>query len=324
MSEPGIHREAAANPTAIDRPTGRRRADRIVGASRLTQQVVDQAMAAAGLELPVLITGPTGAGKNHVARAVHAWSKRNTGPLVVLSAGAFSEALLGRELFGCASGAYPSLPDEYEGALGRAAGGTLLIDHIDEVPAALRDALAKVVADGRYQREGDSAPRPLRARIIVTRSNTGGSPLGEAPHHVISLAPLSERLEDVLPLAAHFLRLFGDEEGIQPVGFTADARNALASEAWPGNVRELAERVRQALRLAGNGAISAEALMLSADAEDVPSFKEAKRAFETRYVVGLLRRCGGNISRAARLAKKDRKDFYDVIRRTGVNPADFR
>ena len=108
------------------------------------------------------------------------------------------------------------------------------------------------------------------------------------------------------------------------MGFTADARNALASEAWPGNVRELAERVRQALRLAGNGAISAEALMLSADAEDVPSFKEAKRAFETRYVVGLLRRCGGNISRAARLAKKDRKDFYDVIRRTGVNPADFR
>jgi two-component system response regulator GlrR len=82
--------------------------------------------------------------------------------------------------------------------------------------------------------------------------------------------------------------------------------------------------VRQALRLAGNGAISAEALMLSSEADDVPSFKEAKRAFETRYVVGLLRRCGGNISRAARLAKKDRKDFYDVIRRTGVNPSDFR
>ena len=76
--------------------------------------------------------------------------------------------------------------------------------------------------------------------------------------------------------------------------------------------------------LAGNGAISAESLMLATDGEQVPSFKEAKRAFETRYVVGLLRRCSGNISRAARLAKKDRKDFYDVIRRTGVDPADFR
>ena len=91
-----------------------------------------------------------------------------------------------------------------------------------------------------------------------------------------------------------------------------------------GNVRELAERIRQAIKLAGNGSVTAEALMLAADGEKVPSFKEAKRAFETRYVVGLLRRCGGNISRAARLAKKDRKDFYDVIRRTGVNPQDFR
>ena len=128
----------------------------------------------------------------------------------------------------------------------------------------------------------------------------------------------------MLPLAAHFLRLYAEEEGIEPVGFTSEARNALLAEPWPGNVRELAERVRQALRLAGNGAISAEALLLSAEADEIPSFKEAKRAFETRYVVGLLRRCGGNISRAARLAKKDRKDFYDVIRRTGVDPSEFR
>ena len=82
--------------------------------------------------------------------------------------------------------------------------------------------------------------------------------------------------------------------------------------------------MRQAIKLVGDGAITAEALALAADGEDVPSFKQAKRAFETRYVRGLLRRCGGNISRAARLAKKDRKDFYDVIRRTGVNPAEFR
>jgi two-component system response regulator GlrR len=128
----------------------------------------------------------------------------------------------------------------------------------------------------------------------------------------------------VLPLAAHFLRLYSDEAGVTPTGFTAEARSALLAEPWPGNVRELAERVRQAIRLAGGGAITAEALILAADGESVPSFKEAKRAFETRYVVGLLRRCGGNISRAARLAKKDRKDFYDVIRRTGIDPSEFR
>jgi two-component system response regulator GlrR len=89
-------------------------------------------------------------------------------------------------------------------------------------------------------------------------------------------------------------------------------------------VLELRERIRQAVRLSGGGAIGAEALLLARDGDPFPSFKEAKRAFETRYVQSLLRRCGGNISRAARLAKKDRKDFYDVIRRTGVNPEDFR
>ncbi|MGH0029055.1 MAG: sigma-54-dependent transcriptional regulator [Myxococcota bacterium] len=296
-----------------------------MGASRATQEVVEQALAAAAADLPVRISGPPGSGKEHVARAIHTWGKRSSGPLVVLSCQATAEALLGREILGCAPSVYPTLPDEYEGALGRASGGTLLLGHFEELPAELSDGLAKVVTEGRYQREGDASPRPLRARVIVSSLEPlARSPFGDLPQHAIELSPLSERAEDVLPLAAHFLRLYADEEGIEPVGFTADAREALLSEPWPGNVREVGERVRQALRLAGNGAISAEALMLSADVNEVPSFKEAKRAFETRYVVGLLRRCGGNISRAARLAKKDRKDFYDVIRRTGVDPQDFR
>jgi two-component system response regulator GlrR len=324
MSEPGVQREIGA-AAAIDRPSGRRRSDRIVGGSRATQEVVDQALSAAATDNPVYICGPDGAGKAHVARAIHCWSKRSNGPLVVLSCGSTSEAMLGRELLGCAASLYPTMPDEHEGAIARAAGGTLYVDHLDTLPGAVREALARVVADSRYQREGDASARPLRARVVVSSAAPPArSFFGDHVHHTIVLPPLADRREDVLPLAAHFLRLFADEDGIAPVGFTSDARDALLAETWPGNVRELAERVRQALRLSTNGAISAEALLLSADGRDVPSFKEAKRAFETRYVVGLLRRCGGNISRAARLAKKDRKDFYDVIRRTGVDPSEFR
>ena len=169
MSEPGVHREASGVAPAIDRPSGRRRSDRIVGASRATQEVVDQALAAAGADIPVCITGPAGSGKDHVARAIHSWSKRSNGPLVVLACGATAGALLGRELFGCAASVYPTLPDEYEGALGRAAGGTLLVDHIEELPNELREALSKVISSGRYQREGDASARPMRARIIVSR-----------------------------------------------------------------------------------------------------------------------------------------------------------
>jgi two-component system response regulator GlrR len=326
MSEVGVHRGAVSGAgVATEQRTGRRRGDRIVGASRATQEVVEQALAAAGGDLPVCIVGPAGSGKEHIGRAVHAWSSRASGPFVVVCCSGVAEALLGREIFGCTASVYPTLPEDYEGALSRASGGTLLIGDVDRLPAASREMLAKVVADGRFQREGDSSTIPLRARIIATSTEPlGRSPFGDLPHHDIELAPLAERPEDVLPLAAHFLKLYAVEEGIEAIGFTADARNALVAEAWPGNVRELGERVRQAIRLAGNGAVSAEALLLSADSEEIPSFKDAKRAFETRYVKGLLRRCGGNISRAARLAKKDRKDFYDVIRRTGVDPAEFR
>jgi two-component system response regulator GlrR len=282
-------------------------------------------MAAARVDLPLLVTGPAGSGKEHISRAVHAWSNRAANPFVVVSCSAVDATLLRREIFGCAAGVHPLLQEAYVGALTRADSGTVLLDEIGKLPDGVRSDLVSAIKQGTFQPEDGVPASALRARIIATALETPErSPFGDLPCHTIELRPLSERTEDILPLAAHWLRLAADEVGVKPVGFTSDAREALLVEPWPGNVRELAERIRQAVQLAGDGSISAEALLLAGELEDVPSFKEAKRAFETRYVVGLLRRCGGNISRAARLAKKDRKDFYDVIRRTGVDPTDFR
>jgi two-component system response regulator GlrR len=327
MSEIGVQRENSIGGEARspDRPTGRRRSDRIVGVGHASQLVTDQAMAAARVELPLLVTGPVGSGKEHISRAVHAWSNRAANPFVVVSCSAVNAALLGREIFGCAAGVHPLLQEAHVGALSRAESGTLLLDDIDKLPDGVRGDLATAIRQGTFQPEGGTHASALHTRIIATAlEKPERSPFEGLPHHSIELCPLSERKEDILPLAAHWLRLAADEVGVKPVGFTSDARDALLSEPWPGNIRELAERVRQAVQLAGDGSISAEALLLTGELENVPSFKEAKRAFETRYVVGLLRRCSGNISRAARLAKKDRKDFYDVIRRTGIDPTDFR
>ena len=327
MSEIGVHGEGSIGSEArsSDRPIGQRRSDRVVGVGSASQLVADQAMAAARVDLPLLVIGPTGSGKEHISRAVHAWSNRAANPFVVVACSAVDASLLGRELFGCAAGVYPLLQEAHVGVLTRADSGTLLIDEFDKLPDAVRSNLVTAIKQGSFRPEGGTSASTLRARIIVAAlEKPERPPLEDLPHHSIEVRPLSERKEDILPLAAHWLRLAADEVGVKPVGFTSDARDALLTEPWPGNVRELAERIRQAVQLAGDGAISAEALLLAGDLEDVPSFKEAKRAFETRYVVGLLRRCGGNISRAARLAKKDRKDFYDVIRRTGVDPTDFR
>jgi two-component system response regulator GlrR len=327
MSETGFQQDGSTGGEArtSDRSTGRRRSDRIVGVGHASQLVTDQAMAAARVDLPLLVTGPAGSGKEHISRAVHAWSNRAANPFVVISCSAVNATLLGREIFGCAAGVYPQLQEAHAGGLSQAESGTLFIDEIDKLPDSVRNDLIAAIKQGSFRPEGGSSPSPLRARIVVAALvKPERSVLDDLPHHTIELRPLSERKEDILPLAAHWLRLAADEAGVKPVGFTSDARDALLAEPWPGNVRELAERVRQAVQLAGDGSISAEALLLAGELEDVPSFKDAKRAFETRYVVGLLRRCSGNISRAARLAKKDRKDFYDVIRRTGVDPTDFR
>jgi two-component system, NtrC family, response regulator GlrR len=305
-------------------PVGRRREDCIVGASEATRQVIAQATAAARSDLPVVIVGPPGSDKELVARAIHTWGRRRVEDLQVLSCAAVPEALQSRELFGCAENVYPAVPLRYSGALDRAAGASLLLEEVDALRADVCKALWNAVGERRFRREGETSARPLAARLLASASAAEAAGLGDLPHHVVRLRPLSERPEDVLPLAAHYLRAFADEAGVAPVGFTADARHCLQTEPWPGDVRELRERIRQAVRLARGGAVTAEALMLARDAEEVPSFKDAKRAFETRYVVSLLTRCQGNISRAARLAQKDRKDFYDVIRRTGVDPTRFR
>ena len=308
-------------PAEASEPVGRRREDRIVGSSEATRRLVAQATAAARSEMPVWIVGAPGSDKEQVARAIHAWGAKASAPIEILSCGAIPEALQGREIFGCAEGVYPAIPGEYLGAVQRAAGTTLMLDDVESLRPEVREAVVRLLATRTYRREGETQDRPLEARVIAATESTDDV-LGEVPHHEIEVLPLSARAEDVLPLAAHFLRAFAQDAGVQPVGFTADARGFLEEEEWPGDVAELRSRVRQAVLLAGDGTVTAEALMLAK--EEVPSFKEAKRAFETRYVTGLLRRCGGNISRAARLAKKDRKDFYDVIRRTGVDPQEFR
>lgn len=311
-----------ASPSATRAPSAR--SQRIILASAATQEAVDQASAVARTATPVLIEGQPGTGRRHLARAIHGWSQRAHGPLVGVAAAGIAESLQSRELFGATADVDPLGTGGAQGALDGAESGTLLIEQMDRLAPSVQTRLKDALETGRFCRDGSTEARPLKARVIATCEAATDLALKPGAVQSIALAPLAQRKEDVLPLAAHFLAELADEENLTAVGFTVDARRWLTEEPWTGNVRELRERIRQALVLAGSGSISAEALMLASEGEEVPSFKEAKRAFETRYVEGLLRRCSGNISRAARLAKKDRKDFYDVIRRTGVDPTDFR
>lgn len=275
-----------------------------------------------------------------VARLIHDASEWAKGGFFALDAALIPQTLLAREIFGSEAGAISSLPGDFEGALQRTAGGTVLIEHIESLPKELQHSIGAALLEGRFRRIGSKDPIPLECRLIASSTETLGSLATSgrlAPELAdrfrlleIQIPPLRERREDILPIASVILESARDEVqrewGHAPAvrGFTREALDRLREHRWPGNERELREQIRSAVRLSRAEEIGPEDLLLDASTEDIPSFRDAKRAFEREYVTRVLRLCGGNISRAARIAKKDRKDFYDVMRRNGIDPRAFR
>ena len=319
----------------------RRRSDRLVGSSRAVLRVLEQIAVAGRGRFHLHVTGEEGVEKEVVARLIHDASDWASGGFFALDASLVPETLVGRELFGSERAAIPSLPGESAGALARFASGTVVVERVDSLPKELQQALAGALGESRFRRIGGSTGVPLECRVICTSNESleslvhSGRLNPELAARLqlleIQIPPLRERREDVLPLAAQALAAARDEierDGGRPCkarGFTRDALERLRDHAWPGNERELREQIRSALRLARGEEIGAEDLALGSDSsEEVSSFRDAKRRFERDYVARVLRLCKGNISRAARIAKKDRKDFYDVMRRNGINPAEFR
>jgi two-component system response regulator GlrR len=313
----------------------------LVGSSRAVQRALEQISVAGRGRFHVFISAEEGTEKELIARLIHEASDWTTGGFFALDASLVPQTLLARELFGCERGALPSLPTESIGAFARTAGGTVLIDRIECLPKDLQQTLALALGDGRFRRIGGIASAQLECRVIgssienldsLVHSGKLDPELGERLRLLeIRIPALRDRREDIPPLAARALSLASEELerelGRPPKarGFTREAMERLRECTWPGDERELRERILAALRMARGEEIDAEDLALGPESNDeVPSFRDAKRAFERAYVGRVLRLCAGNISRAARIAKKDRKDFYDVLRRNQINPDDFR
>jgi len=289
----------------------------------------------------VLLLGETGTGKEVVAQAIHYASPRARGPWVAINCAAIPADLMEDELFGHIRGAYTHAHTAREGLVREAEGGTLFLDEIDALSLAAQGKLLRFLEDKQYRVVGSSSLRCADVRIVaasnrdlrLAAANANFRPDLLFRLNVLSLTlpPLRERLEDVPALALHFFSQANFEAGRHLVGITPAALHRLLAHHWPGNVRELKHVIERAVLLAEGQALQPNDIEIDGaePADDFPmSFRDAKaravRSFERCYLEELMLQNQGNISRAARVAQKNRRALFELLRRHEIDTARFR
>jgi len=239
----------------------------VIYASPQMHEVVRLAVSIAPSEVPVLITGPNGSGKEKLAEIIQANSRRKDKPFVRVNVGALPENLFEAELFGAEAGAYTGASKLRVGRFESADGGTLFLDELGTLPLVAQAKLLRVVQTGEYERLGSSTTRKANVRLVsatnldLPRAIAAGQFREDLFFrlNVIELfvPPLGDRPDDIMPLAEHFLDRYAEKEGKAGMRFGEEARAALANHEWPGNVRELQNRIQRAVLVQASGVISA-------------------------------------------------------------------
>jgi DNA-binding NtrC family response regulator len=285
----------------------------MVFADAATERVVALACQVARADVPVLITGPNGAGKEHIAAIIQANSAVRAGPFVTLDCGALPSELIEAELFGADAGAYTGANKAREGKFEAADGGTLFLDEIANLPLAGQVKLLRVLETGSFARLGSNRERQVRVRVISATNADLPAKIREGVFREdlyyrinlieLKLPPLAERPDDVLPLAEHFLA--ADKR------LARNAAEALRRHGWPGNVRELKNVIRRASLLAHGNTITIEDLDLPTTAQDnEPDREQIEQA---------LSRAQGVVAQAAMQLGLSRQSLYRRMERLGID-----
>ncbi len=333
----------------------------IIGVSAAIDQTRETIARVAASDATVLILGESGTGKELAARALHALSPRSTGPFVAVNCAALAPELLESTLFGHVRGAFTGAVTDREGLFGAARRGTLFLDEIGETPLAVQGKLLRVLQERRFTRVGSTVEQEADVRLVAATNRDLRQEVAERRFredlfyrlHVVpvSMPALRDRREDVVLLAELFLERAAARHGVRVPRFHGRALHALLGHAWPGNVRELANVMEAAVLLAPNDEIDVEhlpgiglavpdsgtnvdeiasgALRLldgygTAPGAALPTLRDARDAFERAYLDAVLARTGGNVAQAARIAGRNRTDFYDLMRRHGRTAATFK
>ena len=307
--------------------------DTVLGHSRGLQQVIQLARKVAVTDVPVLLTGETGTGKEVFAQAIHNGSARAKQPFVAINCSAFSKELLESEIFGHKAGAFTGALKDKKGLFEEANHGTIFLDEIGEMAYGLQAKLLRVLETGEYIKVGDTKPTKIDVRIVSAtnrnlKEEIANSNFREDLYFRLSvfhlhLPPLRERREDIPELAAAFLKFFAAKMGKQVKGFAADCQAWMQSYAWPGNVRELRNVIERALIICDDYItlddmpLDFRSSTLSGSAADGDDFELAEA--EHRHIQRVLQYTKGNKAEAARLLKIALTSLYRKIEEYGIN-----
>ena len=327
-------RRSSAPPPAAKRPAAQE--TELIGRSAAMREVFRAIGRVAASGLNVLITGETGTGKELVARALHTHSARSLRPFVALNTAAIPSELLESELFGHVKGAFTDAVSNHKGLFQAADGGTLLLDEIGDMPPALQVKLLRVLQERAVRPVGASQATPIDVRIISATHRDLEAAMASAQFredlyyrlNVVSLVlpTLAERREDIALLANHFLDRLSRKYDKRLSGFAPEALKALTTAAWPGNVRQLYNVVEQVCALSTTPLVPLTLVQraLRTPSTQVLSFAEARQRFEREYLVGLLKMTDGNVADAARLAQRNRTEFYRLLQKHALTPGQFK
>jgi two-component system response regulator GlrR len=317
-------------------PAWRRKTDVIVGDSPPIRQLLRVLDRLAPAATPVLITGESGVGKELVARALHYAGPRARERFIAINCAAVPETLFEAELFGFRRGAFTGAVSSHAGAVESAHRGTLFLDEIGDLPLAMQAKLLRVLETGEVQRIGATEAKAVDFRLVTATNRDLEQAVAAGRFRVdlyyrihvcpLHVPPLRERSEDIPRLVHHHLAVIAARERRPVPSVTPAALDKLIDYRWPGNVRELVNLIERAALFAGATGIDAEHVALperaapAIEAAPPVPYRDAKARFELDYFEHLLRAAGGNVSRAAKLGGKTRKEIYDALKRCGIEP----
>ncbi|HET7824362.1 MAG TPA: sigma-54 dependent transcriptional regulator [Anaeromyxobacter sp.] len=327
-----MRRENARLKTAL---AGEFNVSGIVGRSAAMKEVVSVLERIAPTDVPILIEGESGTGKDLLARAAHALSRRAAGPYVALNMSAIPENLAEAELFGHEKGAFTGAEQARAGFFAEADGGTLFLDEVGLLPPALQPKLLRVLQDGEYIPVGSRKPQRANVRVVaatnedLARNVKAGKFREDLWFRLrvvpVRLPPLRERREDIPALVEHFVKKHALRLSRPPLQPDAEAMRALLEYPWPGNIRELEHAVERGLLLARGEVIARADLppeIASPPHENGSPgdgyYRRARDAWERKFFEDLLREAGGSVARAAELAGIHRSTLYEKLTRYGL------